>query len=40
MSKSFIGHVYGDDLLAGSVDTTLSIVVQETDAVFSEVRDQ
>jgi len=26
MSKSFIGHVYGDSLLADSVGTTLSIV--------------
>jgi len=29
MSKSFIGHVYGDSLLADSVDTTLPIVVPE-----------
>jgi len=28
MSKSFIGHVYGDGLLADNVDTTLSIVIQ------------
>jgi len=29
MSKSFIGHIYGDSLLADSVNTTLSIVVRE-----------
>jgi len=27
MFESFIGHVYGDGLLADSVDTTMSITV-------------
>jgi len=27
MFESFIGHVYGDHLLADSVDTTLSLIV-------------
>jgi len=41
LSKSFIGHLYGDGLLADSVDTTLCIVISCTgDAVYSEVRDQ
>jgi len=38
MFESFIGHIYGDALLADSVDTILYVYYScTTDAVFSEV---